>query len=154
MRTVVQRVRRASVTVEGAVRGEIGPGLVALLACEEADTTAAAHWTVDKLVNLRIFEDAAGKMNLSVLDTKGGLLLVPNFTVAGDASKGRRPSFDGAMKPESASALFDHAVGLARAAGVPVATGVFRATMLVNIENDGPVTLVLQSPPATQPPAR
>lgn len=153
MRTVVQRVLRASVSVDGIVRGEIGPGLVALVACEPADTLAAAQWTIDKLVNLRIFEDTAGMMNLSLLDTKGGLLLVPNFTVAGDASKGRRPSFDGAMKPDAAAALFDHAVGLARATGVTMATGVFRATMLVKIDNDGPVTLVLQSPLATQPPA-
>lgn len=145
MRTVVQRAASASVRVDGREVGAIGRGLVALVGVERGDGDADLRWTAEKLAHLRIFEDDAGKMNLSVLDVKGSVLLVPNFTVAGDARKGRRPSFDGAMPPAEAEPVFDGLVGAVRAAGVPVASGVFRAAMLVCLVNDGPVTLVLES---------
>ncbi|MBI1190446.1 MAG: D-tyrosyl-tRNA(Tyr) deacylase [Tepidisphaera sp.] len=154
MRTIVQRVSRASVTVDGREVGAIGPGLLLLVGIEIADGEPQAAWTADKAANLRVFSDAGGKMNLSVRDlaqtaASPGLLVVPNFTVAGDASKGRRPSFDSAMRPEAAEPLFARILELIRAAagpGVVVAGGVFRAHMHVELVNDGPVTLVLQSP--------
>lgn len=160
MRVVIQRVSRACVVVEGKVVGEIGKGLLALIGIEASDPTdPAAKLTeklADKLVNLRIFEDHAGKMNLSVNDlaastgatpSQPGLLLVPNFTVAGDASKGRRPSFDAAMRPEHAEPMFQQIVQAVRSAagpGVHVATGVFRAHMEVTLVNDGPITIILE----------
>jgi D-tyrosyl-tRNA(Tyr) deacylase len=149
MRTVIQRVARARVVVEGRVVGEIGRGLLALVSCEARDTEKDAAWTAEKVANLRVFEDAAGKMNLAVNDLPDegrGVLLVPNFTVAGDAQKGRRPSFDNAMRPELAGPLFERVALLTAAQGVRVATGVFRAHMLVDLVNDGPVTLVVTSP--------
>jgi D-tyrosyl-tRNA(Tyr) deacylase len=102
----------------------------------------------DKLANLRVFEDAGGKMNLSVKDVGGAILLVPNFTVAGDARKGRRPSFDSAMRPEAAEPMFDGLAAAVAAAGVAVQKGVFRAHMLVSLDNDGPVTILLEAPRA------
>ena len=149
MRTVIQRVARARVTVEGRTVGEIGRGLLALVGCEARDTEKDAAWTAEKIAHLRVFEDPAGKMNLSVhdlADPDRGILLVPNFTVAGDAQKGRRPSFDHAMRPELASPLFDRVAQLTAAQGVRVATGTFRAHMLVDLVNDGPVTLIITSP--------
>jgi D-tyrosyl-tRNA(Tyr) deacylase len=145
MRAVVQRVRSGQVEVDGAIVASIGAGLVVLVGIEQADTAADIEWLAEKLTNLRIFEDAAGKMNLSVLDTKGQLLLVPNFTVAGDAKKGRRPSFDNAMRPEQAEPMFAELCRRVAGAGVSVGTGVFRATMQVSLVNDGPVTIVLSS---------
>ncbi|MCE7974678.1 MAG: D-tyrosyl-tRNA(Tyr) deacylase [Leptolyngbya sp. PLA1] len=150
MRTVVQRVRSASVAVGGENVASIGVGLLALVGIEVGDARADAEWTAEKLTHLRIFEDAGGKMNLSVLDVRGSLLLVPNFTLAGDASRGRRPGFDRAMRPEQAGPLFEVLAGLAAASGVPVGRGVFRAEMAVSLVNDGPVTLVLQSPRAPE----
>lgn len=163
MRVVIQRVSRASVVVQGAIVGEIGRGLLALVGIEAGDPTDAAaklpEKFADKLVNLRIFEDDAGKMNLSVNDLAAsaaatpsppGLLLVPNFTVAGDASKGRRPSFDAAMRPELAEPMFQRIVQAVRSAASPsvhVATGVFRAHMEVTLTNDGPITIVLDLAP-------
>jgi D-tyrosyl-tRNA(Tyr) deacylase len=126
---------------------EIGPGLLVLVGIEEPDTDSDASWLAEKLANLRIFEDGAGKMNLSLKDTGGSLLLVPNFTVAGDARKGRRPSFDHAMAPEAAEPLLGTLARLATAQQIPVATGVFRAHMHVALVNDGPVTIWLQSRP-------
>ncbi|MEM8835640.1 MAG: D-aminoacyl-tRNA deacylase [Planctomycetota bacterium] len=146
MRAIVQRVREASVTVDGAVVGAIGPGLLALVGAEVGDGDRARDWMAEKLVNLRIFEDDAGKMNRSLLDVGGSILLVSNFTVAGDAQKGRRPSFTNAMAPEEAEASFGSFVESVRALGVPVETGRFRAQMNVALVNDGPVTIVLQSP--------
>ncbi|MCC6950142.1 MAG: D-tyrosyl-tRNA(Tyr) deacylase [Phycisphaerales bacterium] len=146
MRTVVQRVRCASVAVGGEVVSSIGVGLLALVGIEVDDGRSDAEWTAEKLAHLRVFEDGAGKMNLSVLDVRGSLLLVPNFTLAGDATKGRRPGFDRAMKPEQAGPLFEVLSGLAAGHGAPVGRGVFRAEMAVSLVNDGPVTLVLQSP--------
>lgn len=146
MRTVVQRVRSASVAVGGEVVSSIGVGLLALVGIEVDDGRSDAEWTAGKLAHLRVFEDGAGKMNLSVLDVRGSLLLVPNFTVAGDATRGRRPGFERAMKPEQAGPLFEVLSGLASGLGAPVGRGVFRAEMAVSLVNDGPVTLVLQSP--------
>lgn len=145
MKLVIQRVLSARVEVDAAVVGSIDAGLMVLAGLVESDTDADLVWSSDKLVNLRIFEDDRGKMNRSVLDVGGGLLLVPNFTLAGDAAKGRRPSFDRAMKPDLAGPMFDRLAGLSRAAGVRTETGVFRAHMLVTLVNDGPVTIVLDS---------
>ena len=150
MRAVVQRVTEASVRVDGEVIGAIGPGLCVLVAAGKddgvPDSEADAAWLVDKLVNLRIFGDADGKMNLSLLDTAGGLLVISQFTLYGDARKGRRPSFIAALEPTAASALVDRVVSLARAAGVPhVASGRFAADMKVSLVNDGPVTILLDS---------
>lgn len=152
MRSVVQRVSRGSVEVGGRIVGEIGRGLVALVGIEAGDQVGDRAWMADKLVHLRIFEDAEGKMNLSLVDLgaageKPGLLLVPNFTVAGDARKGRRPSFDNAMRPEHSEAEFGRLVEEARAKAptVDVRTGVFRAEMKVHLSNDGPVTILLDS---------
>ena len=145
MKAVVQRVASASVEVDGRRVAEIGAGLVVLVGIEDADTETDAAWLADKVAHLRIFEDAGGKMNLSVKDTGGSLLLVPNFTVAGDARKGRRPSFDHAMRPERAEPLFAKLVALAGSHGVGVQTGVFRAHMRVALVNDGPITILLNS---------
>lgn len=150
MRTVVQRVGSASVAVEGEEVASIGVGLVALVGIEAGDGRRDAEWTAEKLAHLRVFEDAGGKMNLSVLEVGGSVLLVPNFTVAGDASKGRRPGFDGAMRPEHAGPLFEVLAGLTAGLGVRVGRGVFRAAMTVSLVNDGPVTLVVQSPRARE----
>ncbi|MEX2219147.1 MAG: D-aminoacyl-tRNA deacylase [Phycisphaerales bacterium] len=145
MRAVVQRVSRAAVEVGGREAAAIGRGLLALVGIEEGDTEADAAWLAQKLAHLRIFEDDGGKMNLSVKDVAGSLLLVPNFTVAGNARKGRRPGFDRAMRPELAEPLFARLVAGAQSHGPPVRTGVFRAHMLVSLVNDGPVTIWLDS---------
>lgn len=126
--------------------GAIGPGLLVLLGVAHEDTESAAAWLVEKLLGLRIFEDAGGKMNLSLLETGGALLVVSQFTLYGDTRKGRRPSFDGAARPEQANRLYEHFVGLARARGVQVETGVFQAMMQVSLVNDGPVTLICETP--------
>jgi D-tyrosyl-tRNA(Tyr) deacylase len=144
MRAVVQRVSSARVEVDGKAVGVIAHGLVVLVGIESSDTPAQLPWLADKLTNLRIFEDPQGKMNLSVKDTQGAVLLIPNFTVAGDARKGRRPSFDNAMRPELAEPMFNDLARLL-AQSVTTATGVFRATMTVTLANEGPVTIVLDS---------
>lgn len=146
MRAVIQRVKSASVTVDGATVGAIGPGLLVLLAVAQGDTEAEAAWLVEKILGLRIFEDAAGKMNRSLLDTGGALLVVSQFTLYGDTRKGRRPSFDRAARPDLANRLYEHFVLLARARGVQVETGVFQAMMQVALINDGPVTLICDTP--------
>lgn len=152
MRAIIQRVSEASVAVKGEVVGRIGRGLLALIGIEAADTPDDRAWIADKIANLRIFEDAAGKMNLSVVDAasgdRRGILLVPNFTVAGDARKGRRPSFDNAMKPELSEAEFGRIVEAVRSVvgnAVDIQTGIFRADMKVLLINDGPVTIWLDS---------
>ena len=145
MRIVVQRVKEAKVEVDGRVTGSIGVGLVLLVGIAKQDTYQQADYLVDKILGLRIFQDNAGKMNLSVLDVKGELLIVSNFTVYGDCRKGRRPSFDLAADPEKAEELYQYFVNHARSASIPVATGVFRASMSVHLINDGPVTLVCDS---------
>jgi len=146
MRAVVQRCRRASVTVDDAIVGAIGPGLVVLLAAGRGDGDGDLAYVVDKLVNLRIFADDAGKMNRSVLDCAGGVLLISQFTLYGDVRNGRRPAFRDALEPVAAEALYDRAVAAVRAAGVTaVATGAFRADMQVELVNDGPVTILIDS---------
>lgn len=146
MRAVVQRVSHASVTVEGQRVGEIEAGLLVLLGAGAGDVPADLEYIVDKLVNLRIFADEAGKMNRSVLDIGGGVLVVSQFTLYGDARKGRRPSFIEALEPGAAKALYEQSLVALRAAGVArVAAGVFAADMKVDLRNDGPVTLLLDS---------
>jgi D-tyrosyl-tRNA(Tyr) deacylase len=149
MRALLQRVSQARVTVDGSVVGEIGPGLLILLGVAKPDTVANAEFLVDKILNLRIFPDAAGKMNLSLLDTAGDLLVVSQFTLYGDCRKGRRPGFDAAAPAEQARTLYESFVALARRSGLRVATGVFQAHMEVALVNDGPVTLMLESESAT-----
>lgn len=144
MRAVVQRVSRASVSCQGVTRS-IHRGLAVLVGIYETDTERDRLWMADKLPTLRIFNDDAGKMNLSTIDLHASILLVPNFTVAGDARKGRRPSFDGAMRPERAAQEFDQLASDLRARGVPLESGFFGGDMLVEISNDGPVTIILDS---------
>jgi D-tyrosyl-tRNA(Tyr) deacylase len=145
MRAVVQRVSSASVTVGGDVRGAIGGGLLVLVGVGPQDTEADVAWMAEKLRTLRVFEDEAGKMNRSVEETGGSLLLVSQFTLYGDCRKGRRPSFDGAAPPELGERAYEALVTALRAAGLRVETGVFRASMQVSLVNDGPVTLLLDS---------
>ena len=145
MRAVVQRVSEASVAVDGKVVGQIGPGLCVLLGVAQGDAVADAEWMASKVCELRIFEDEAGKMNRSVLDTKGALLAISQFTLLGDAQKGRRPSFIAAARPEEAQPLYAKFSALCRERGMRVEEGVFRATMQVRIVNEGPVTLILDS---------
>jgi D-tyrosyl-tRNA(Tyr) deacylase len=146
MRAVVQRVSHAKVTVEGVCVGEIDAGLLVLLGAGTGDGPGDLEYIVDKLVNLRIFSDEAGKMNRSVLDQGGGVLVVSQFTLYGDARKGRRPSFIDALEPAAAKALYEQSLVALRAAGVSkVAAGVFGADMKVDLRNDGPVTLLLDS---------
>ena len=145
MRAVIQRVSRAKVTVAGEVVGEIGPGLLVLLGVGQNDAEADADYLAEKIAGLRIFEDAEGKMNRSLLDTGGALLAISQFTLLGDARQGRRPAFTGAARPEQAQPLFAKFCSLCRERGVQVAEGVFGATMQVRIVNEGPVTLLLDS---------
>ena len=145
MRAVVQRVREASVTVEGRVVGEIGPGVVVLLGVAGGDTEADLAYLCEKIANLRIFPDDAGQMNRSLLETGGALLLVSQFTLLGDTRRGRRPGFSDAAPPEEAHRLYELGAQRFRAFGLTVATGVFRADMDVRLVNQGPVTLLLDS---------
>ena len=145
MRALIQRVSSARVEVDLRVTGAIGAGLLVLLGVRREDTEAEAEALLDKLLALRVFEDAAGKMNLSLLDTGGALLVVSQFTLYGDTRKGRRPSFDLAAPPEQANRLYEHFVAQARGRGVETQTGVFRAHMRVSLVGDGPVTLMLET---------
>ncbi len=145
MRACVQRVQRASVRVEGESIGSIGPGLVVLLGIAHDDTPQDVRWMAEKILTLRIFEDDDGKMNCSVVDTGGGVLAVSQFTLLGDCRKGRRPSFVAAAAPEQAEPLYEDFVAQVRQAGVETATGRFRAMMEVELVNDGPVTMLLDS---------
>lgn len=144
MRVVVQRVSSGRVVIDGDVVGAIDAGLVVFVGIEAGDGDEHLRWMADKLSTLRVFEDADGKMNLGPSDAGAALLIVPNFTVAGDCKKGRRPSFDGAMAPGEATVMFDRFVGLVRASGLPVETGRFGAEMHVSLTSDGPITLVLE----------
>ena len=144
MRAVVQRVKRASVSIEGEVVGAIGPGLVILLGIKEGDGEEEAKWMARKVANLRIFSDQEGKFNLSALDVDGEALVVSQFTLYGDARKGRRPSFTQAAPPEVAEPLVEKFVQFLRETGLKVKTGRFGAEMLVEIHNDGPVTIILE----------
>jgi len=145
MRAVVQRVSRCRVTVDGAVTGEIGAGLLVLLGVSKTDAEAAADYLVEKIIGLRIFEDAEGKMNLSVRDAGGALLVVSQFTLYGDVRRGKRPSFDEAARPEEAKRLYEYFVDRVRAAGLRCETGRFQAMMEVELVNSGPVTVLLDS---------
>ena len=145
MKALLQRVVEASVSVAGEEVGKIGRGLVVLLGVANGDTEKDAQYLIQKIVNLRIFTDAQDKFNLSALDIAGELLLVSQFTLLADTRKGRRPSFVEAAPPEQAEALFNYAVGLARESGLKVATGRFQQHMQVEIHNDGPVTVMLDS---------
>lgn len=144
MRTVVQRVSQASVTVDGEVIGAIGPGLMVLLGVTHDDGPAEADWLARKVLGLRIFEDEAGKLNLSLLDVEGQALVVSQFTLYADARKGRRPSFVDAARPETAEPLVKRFADTLRQHGIHVEMGIFGAHMLVEIHNDGPVTLILE----------
>jgi D-aminoacyl-tRNA deacylase len=145
MRAVVQRVSRCRVTVDGNVVGEIGTGLLVLLGVSKADNEAAADYLVEKIIGLRIFEDAQEKMNLSVQDCGGAVLVVSQFTLYGDVRRGKRPSFDAAARPEEAKRLYDYFVGKVRAAGLRCEIGQFQAMMEVELVNSGPVTIMLDS---------
>jgi len=144
MKIVIQRVKESHVKVEGRIVGKIGLGLLLLVGIEKGDSESILDFMADKIVNLRIFPDENGKMNLSLLDVKGEILAVSQFTLAGSLEKGRRPSFDNAEIPERARALFDKFVEILRSKGVKVETGEFGAMMEVYLINDGPVTFVLQ----------
>jgi D-tyrosyl-tRNA(Tyr) deacylase len=150
MRVVIQRVSRAEVRIAGEVRGRIGVGLVVLAGFAPEDSDATLIWMAEKLLSLRLFADAAGKMNRGLEEVGGGILIVSQFTLYGDVQKGRRPSFIAAAPPEVAIPLYERFVARvterARALGVPVATGEFGAMMEVELVNDGPVTLLLQRP--------
>jgi len=145
MRIVLQRVKEARVEVEGRIAGAIGPGLLALLGISRDDTRADAEYILDKTLSLRIFPDDAGKMNRSLLDRDGQLLVVSQFTLYADVRKGRRPGFDRAAGPEKARLLYEYFVDSARQRRVRVETGVFQAMMSVHLVNDGPVTILCDS---------
>jgi D-tyrosyl-tRNA(Tyr) deacylase len=145
MRAVIQRVDRASVTVDGTCVGWIGLGWLALLGVARGDTEGDSAWLAEKLMNLRAFEDEQGKMNRSVLDVKGGILVVSQFTLLGDCRTGRRPSFTDAAEPAEAERLYLNFADRLRPTGLEIATGVFRAMMKIELVNDGPVTLLLDS---------
>jgi D-tyrosyl-tRNA(Tyr) deacylase len=145
MRAVIQRVTRGEVRVDGAVTGAVGRGFVVLLGVVKGDEEADARALADKVAALRVFEDAAGKMNLALAEVGGGVLVVSQFTLLGDARKGNRPSFIDAAPPDVGNALYERFCALLREKGLPVGTGVFRADMAVELVNDGPVTILLDS---------
>ena len=146
MRAVVQRVARASVSVDGELKGKIGGGLLVLLAAAHGDGADQVKWMAEKITGLRIFSDDQGKMNLSLKQVEGHMLIVSQFTLYGDCRKGKRPSFAGSARPEEAEKLYDDFVEAVQNHGVPVQTGVFGAMMDVELVNDGPVTLIVDSP--------
>jgi D-tyrosyl-tRNA(Tyr) deacylase len=145
MRAVLQRVTSARVTVEEREVGTIGPGILVLLGVEQGDTAADAERLADKVRDLRIFDDDEGRLNRSVVDIGGSVLVVSQFTLCADCSRGRRPSFVRAARPEDAVGPYEAFVARLRTSGVPIATGAFRAMMQVSLVNDGPVTLILDS---------
>lgn len=145
MKAVIQRVIQASVEIDGNTVGEIGKGIVLLLGVEKEDTTDDVSWLMTKIAHLRIFEDGQGKMNLSVLDVHGEVLVVSQFTLAGNCGKGRRPSFDTAALPDEANILYQFSLQELKRLGCPVATGVFQANMHVHLINNGPVTFILDT---------
>jgi D-aminoacyl-tRNA deacylase len=150
MRSVIQRVSRCKVTVSGRIVGEIGAGLLVLLGVGKSDDAAAADYLAEKIVGLRIFEDDAGKMNLSALDQRSEMLVVSQFTLYGDARRGKRPSFDAAARPEEARKLYEYFVSKIRATGLRCETGEFQAMMDVELVNQGPVTIILDSEQVTK----
>ena len=144
MKAVIQRVSSASVTVEKTISGRIGQGITILLGVEKGDTEHQADWLAEKICGLRIFSDDAGKMNLSVQDIGGSLLVVSQFTLAGNCAKGKRPSFDTAAPADEGKRLYEYFVAAARRSGLTVETGIFQADMKVSLVNDGPVTFILE----------
>ena len=148
MKALVQRVRQASVTIEEKLYSKIGQGLLVLLGVEKGDTEKEAEWIAKKISALRIFEDEAGKMNRSVRDINGNLLVVSQFTLAGDTSRGNRPGFEHAALPDEAKKLYEFTVQKLREQNIPTETGVFQADMQVMLINDGPVTFMLEKAPA------
>lgn len=149
MRAIVQRVAWAEVHVDGEAIGGVGPGLLVYVGVAIDDTDAQARWLAEKVAHLRIFEDGQGKMNVSVRDARGGVLVVTNFTLMADAQKGRRPSFVAAAPPETAEPLSEAFIAAIRDLGVPVETGRFRATMAIRSEVDGPVNVIIDTPAAS-----
>lgn len=145
MRAVVQKVNQSSVTVDGEVKGAIGAGFMVLIGVEDGDTEKDAVYIADKITGLRIFEDEEDKLNLSIEDIGGEILAVSQFTLLADARKGRRPSFTKAARPQQANELYQTVIGRIREKGIHVEEGVFQTHMIVNIENDGPVTILLDS---------
>ena len=146
MRAIIQRVREAKATFEGEVLGEIKSGLCVLLGVKVRDTEKESAWMAEKLVNLRVFEDETEKLNRSLLDIKGEMLLISQFTVYGDCKKGRRPSFTESAPPGEAKRLYELTIEKVKSYGVPVQTGMFQTHMIIEIANDGPVTLILDTP--------
>ena len=151
MRAVVQRVTQANVEVEGTIVGRIGPGLLVLLGVAKTDTADDAEFLAAKIVSLRVFADDLGKMNRSLVESGGALLVVSQFTLYGDTRKGRRPGFDQAAPAEQARTLYEHFVAAARKSGIAVETGVFQAMMAVSLTNDGPVTFIVESAQGAAP---
>jgi D-tyrosyl-tRNA(Tyr) deacylase len=145
MKIVLQRVKQASVAVDGKIVGEIGPGICLLIGVEKGDTEEDAQYLARKVIELRIFSDSEGKMNLSLIDTRGEILAVSQFTLAASVEKGRRPGFDRAEEAEKAENIFNYLIRLLRDRGLSVETGLFGALMDVNLVNEGPVTFILQS---------
>lgn len=145
MRALIQRVQSARVQVAGQTVGEIGPGILTLLGVGQGDSEKELEWIISKILNLRIFEDSSGKMNLSLLETHGEHLIVSQFTLYGDTEKGNRPGFSQAAAPADAQRLYDRAIELSTAKGVKTAGGKFQAHMEVSLLNDGPVTLWIES---------
>jgi len=145
MRAVVQRVTKASVMVDNATIGSIGMGVLVLLGISKSDTAASADYTVEKLLGLRIFDDKSGKMNLGLREVGGAVLVVSQFTLYGDARKGKRPSFDDAARPQQARELYEYVVRKIREQGIECPTGEFQAMMQVSLVNDGPVTILIDS---------
>lgn len=144
MKAVIQRVTSASVAVEGSIVAQIGSGIMILLGIEKGDDEARADWLVGKICGLRMFQDDSGKMNLSVQDIGGALLIVSQFTLAGNCFKGKRPSFDTAAPADEGKRLYDYFVTAAKRTGMAVETGIFQADMQVGLVNDGPVTFILE----------
>jgi len=145
MRAVIQRVSEARVSVEGQIVGEVGPGFLVLLGVGHGDTEADADYLADKVAHLRVFEDAEGKMNRGLQDVDGGALVISQFTLYGDARRGRRPSFTDAAPPEEANRLYEYFCKQLAGFGIPVSRGIFQASMSVSLVNEGPVTMLLDS---------
>lgn len=146
MRVLAQRVSQANVTVDDRVTGSIGSGLLLLIAISKMDSEKDADWTAHKCANLRVFDDSEGKLNRSVLDIRGAVLVVSQFTLYGDCRKGMRPSYDRAAAPDNARKLYNYFVQRMQSTGLQIETGVFQANMKVNLINDGPVTVLIDSP--------
>jgi D-tyrosyl-tRNA(Tyr) deacylase len=144
VKAVIQRVTSASVTVGDTIVGQIGPGIMILLGVEKGDAEPQADWLVDKICGLRMFSDDNGKMNFSAQDISGSLLVVSQFTLAGNCSKGKRPSFDTAAPADEGKRLYEYFIAAARRTGLPVETGIFQADMQVSLVNNGPVTFILE----------